>query len=92
MPKLVGTKRAGGCGVASLEIEDRVEVISTHGHVMGGPAKEFGVEGDGGGLVGGGEFDPTKVARGVFGDVWHSGSKVLRSGGVGKGRTGRTGP
>ncbi len=69
--KLVRTKGAGGRGVASLELEDGVNPVGAHGNVVGGPAEDFFVEGLGGGLVGGGKFDPAEVARGVFFDVWH---------------------
>jgi hypothetical protein len=83
--KLVGTKRAGGRGVASLELEDGVNAVRARGNVVGGPAKDLGVEGLGRELVGGGDFHPAKVSWGVLCDVWH-GRKILQSGGGGKGR------
>src|SRR5580704_2237311 len=67
--ELFGTKGAACGGVASVEAKNRIEVVGAHGHVVGGPAEDFGVEVDGGRLVGGGEFDPAKCAGSVFFDV-----------------------
>src|SRR5438094_10644112 len=75
--ELFGTKRTACGGVTSLETENRIEVVGPHGHVVGGPAKDFGVEVDGSVLVGGGEFGPAKCARSVFFNVWHSAGSVL---------------
>src|SRR5437667_4638337 len=75
--ELFGTKRTACGGVTSLETENRIEVVGPHGHVVGGPAKDFGVEVDGSVLVSGGEFGPAKCARSVFFNVWHSAGSVL---------------
>src|SRR5205823_10847651 len=75
--ELFGTKRTACGGVTSLETENRIKVVRPHGHVVGGPAKDFGVEVDGSVLVGGGEFGPAKCTGSVFFNVWHSAESVL---------------
>jgi hypothetical protein len=75
--ELFGTKRAACGRVPSCELENGIEVAGAHGHVVGGPAKNFGVEADGGVLVGGGELGPAECAGGVFFDVGHSGERAL---------------
>src|SRR5439155_24144835 len=83
---LFGTKGTACGSVASLKPKNRIEVVGAHGHVVGGPAKDFGVEVDGGGLIGGGEFDPAKCAGSVFFDVGHNAERVLRGKREGKDR------
>ena len=66
-------------------LEDGVEVIRTHGKILGRPPENLGVEGLGSVAVGGGEFNPAKRAGRVFFDVWH-GRSVLLGATRGKGR------
>src|SRR5262249_38005970 len=78
MLKLFWTKRAGRCCVQAFELEDGVNLVGAHGYVVGGPAENFAVEGFGGGLVGGGEFNPAEVAGGMFVDGWHGRRLLFR--------------
>src|SRR5438876_1104912 len=74
---LLGTKSAADRDIARFQLKNCIKVVGPHGHVVGGPAKDFGVEVDGSVLVSGGEFGPAKCARSVFFDVWHSAGSVL---------------
>jgi hypothetical protein len=76
--ELVGTKCTAGCGITPFELKNGIEVVGTDGKTLDGPAKDFGIEIRGGGLVGGGEFHPAERAGSVFFDVGHDGESVLR--------------
>ena len=76
--ELVGTKRATSRDVASFELKNGVDLVGAGGHVLGRPAENLSVEGLCRGLIGGGKFDPSKFAGGVFLDVGHDGESVLR--------------
>ena len=76
--ELFGTKSAASRDIAPFQLKNCIKIVGAHGHVVGGPAKDFGVEVDGGGLIGGGEFDPAKCAGSVFFDVGHNAERVLR--------------
>lgn len=52
-------------GAVSLQMEQSEKAV-------GGPAEEVVVEGDGGGLVGGGDFNSAEATEDVAFDVWHS--------------------
>src|SRR5215468_2835005 len=63
-------RRSRGC-VASTKLIDGIDPVRCDGNVLGRPTEDLPVKGLGGGLVGGGEFDPAEVTRGVSVDVRH---------------------
>jgi hypothetical protein len=67
-------------GIASFDLENRIDLVGADGKVLRGPAKDFGIEILGGSLVGGGELDPGKCAWGVSFDGRYSGESVLPGG------------
>src|SRR5713226_463575 len=82
--KLVGTKLVTSRGIASFELEHRVDLVWADGHVLGGPAEDLTIEIRGGGLIGGAKFDPAEFAGSVFFDVGHDGERVPLRGDGGK--------
>src|SRR5882724_7476464 len=92
--ELVRAKGAACGGIASFDLENRIDLVGADGKVLRGPAKDLGIEILGGSLVGGGEFGPAECAGSVFFDVGHSAGTVLpgRDGGKRvRGRGGRRG-
>src|SRR5262249_49072564 len=74
---LVRPKGARGSRVASLKLENRVDLVGADGIVRESPGEDLGIEVFCSGLVVGGELDPAKVSGSVFFDVSHSSASVL---------------
>lgn len=78
MRALVGAKRAARRRITSFDLENRVDLVRANREVLRGPAKDFGIEVLGGGLVRGGQFNPAKCPRRVlFNDGSNSGESLL---------------